>query len=107
MEAHHRRYRAKIAGHIYIYTVNECLCVGGFTVAEAIIKLDSLVVALPFDEGRGDTARDLSPHGNDGVLVMGAKWGDGKFGKCLRVKEPARAEVENNESFWLHDKDFT
>ena len=76
-------------------------------VADAIIKLDSLVVALTFDEGKGDTAEDLSPHGNDGLLVMGAKWGDGKFGKCLRVKEPNHVEVANDESFWLHDKDFT
>lgn len=75
--------------------------------SEAIIKLDSLVVALTFDEGKGDTAEDLSPHGNDGLLVMGAKWGDGKFGKCLRVKEPNHVEVANDESFWLHDKDFT
>ncbi len=76
-------------------------------VAEAIIKLDSLVVALPFDEGAGDTAKDLSPQGNDGLLIEGAKWGDGKFGKCLRVKKPNHVEVENNESFQLHDKDFT
>ena len=75
--------------------------------AEGIIKLESLVVALTFDEGKGDTAEDLSPHGNDGVLVMGAKWGDGKFGNCLRVKEPAHVEVANDESFWLHEKDFT
>jgi hypothetical protein len=83
-------------------------CVWVFSpVAEAIIKLDSLVVALPFDEGAGNKAKDLSPHGNDGLLVEGAKWGDGKFGKCLRVKEPNHVEVANNESFWLHDKDFT
>ena len=86
--------------------INACVWVFS-PVAEAIIKLESLVVALPFDEGNGNTAEDLSPHGNDAQLVEGAKWGDGKFGKCLRVKEPARAEVENNESFWLHDKDFT
>ena len=83
-------------------------CVWVFSpVADAIIKLDSLVVALTFNEGKGDTAEDLSPHGNDGLLVMGAKWGDGKFGKCLRVKEPNHVEVANDESFWLHDKDFT
>ena len=76
-------------------------------VAEAIIKLESLVVALPFDEGAGDTAKDLSPHGNDGLLVEGAKWGEGKFGACLRVKKPAHVEVENDESFHLHETDFT
>ena len=84
------------------------VCVWVFSpAADAIIKLDSLVVALTFNEGKGDTAEDLSPHGNDGLLVMGAKWGDGKFGKCLRVKEPNHVEVANDESFWLHDTDFT
>ena len=92
----------------FTFTLLMNACVWVFSpVAEAIIKLDSLVVALTFDEGKGDKAKDLSPHGNDGLLVMGAKWGDGKFGKCLRVKEPNHVEVANNESFWLHDKDFT
>ena len=92
----------------FTFTLLMNACVWVFSpVAEAIIKLDSLVIALTFDEGKGDKAKDLSPHGNDGLLVMGAKWGDGKFGKCLRVKEPNHVEVANNESFWLHDKDFT
>ena len=103
-------YRATLTKVLRAFTFSLFMIAWGWafsSTSEAIIKLDSLVVALPFDEGKGDTARDLSPHGNDGVLVMGAKWGDGKFGKCLRVKEPNHVEVANNESFWLHDKDFT
>ena len=99
---------AKIAVRALTCTLLMLVWGGPFSpVAEAIIKLDSLVVALPFDEGSGDTAKDLSPHGNDGLLVMGAKWGNGKFGKCVRVKKPAHVEVENNESFQLHETDFT
>lgn len=75
--------------------------------AVAAIDRDALVVALTFDEGVGKDAADVSPHGNHAILVEGAKWGNGKFGKCLGVKEPARAEVENNESFHLHGTDFT
>ena len=75
--------------------------------AVAVIDRDALVVALTFDEGVGKEAADVSPHGNHAILVEGAKWGNGKFGKCLGVKEPARAEVANNESFHLHGTDFT
>lgn len=36
-----------------------------------------------FDEGEGDIAKDSSSHGNDGTLVGGPKWADGKFGTAL------------------------
>ena len=41
-----------------------------------------LVAAWTFDEGSGDTARDISGNGHDGT-ISGAKWVDGKFGKAL------------------------
>ena len=36
-----------------------------------------------FDEGEGDEAKDASGNGNDGTLMNGAKWDDGKFGKAV------------------------
>ena len=38
-----------------------------------------------FDEGEGDTAKDSSGNGVDGVLVGGPEWVDGMFGKALKV----------------------
>jgi len=43
---------------------------------------ESLVLYLPFDEGEGDIAHDMSGKGNDGT-IHGAKWVDGKKGKAL------------------------
>jgi hypothetical protein len=40
------------------------------------------VLALSFDEGQGNVARDSSENGFDGK-VSGAKWVEGKFGKAL------------------------
>lgn len=107
-------YKGKIlrlAEHIkrvIIYTALLTVSKWAFSLGSAaLIDRDALVVALPFDEGVGDEAKDVSPHGNHAVLVEGARWGNGKFGKCLKVKEPARAEVANSESFHLHGTDFT
>jgi hypothetical protein len=42
----------------------------------------NLVAAWAFDEGVGNTAKDVSGNGHDGS-ISGAKWTDGKFGKAL------------------------
>ncbi|MBC8230000.1 LamG domain-containing protein [bacterium] len=44
---------------------------------------EGLVLYLPFDEGAGDAAKDLSGNGHDGV-IDGPDWVDGKFGKALK-----------------------
>jgi archaellum component FlaF (FlaF/FlaG flagellin family) len=49
----------------------------------ADINPEGLVLYLPFDEGSGTTAYDLSGYGNDGTLVNGPVWVDGIFGKAL------------------------
>jgi hypothetical protein len=41
-----------------------------------------LVLYYAFDEGKGDTVKDLSGTGNDGT-IHGAEWVDGRFGKAL------------------------
>ena len=75
--------------------------------AAAGINADEIVLALPFDEGEGEEALDLSSHGNDATLVQGAKWGDGKFGACVRLKNTAHAAVTNHPSLNLHETDFS
>jgi len=42
----------------------------------------NLVAAWAFDEGSGDTVKDISGNGHDGT-ISGAKWTDGKIGKAL------------------------
>ena len=43
-----------------------------------------LVGLWHFDEGSGKIAKDSSKYGNDGTLVKGPTWVDGKFGKALQ-----------------------
>jgi len=52
---------------------------------QAKLDPESIVGAWLFDEGNGNTARDSSRKGNDGKLVNGPKWIDGKFGKALEL----------------------
>ena len=44
---------------------------------------EGLVLYLPFDEGAGDAAKDISGNGHDGK-IDNPDWVDGKFGKALR-----------------------
>ena len=44
---------------------------------------DGLVVYLSLDEGKGDTAKDLSKNKHDGKITK-PKWADGKFSKALQ-----------------------
>lgn len=45
---------------------------------------DTLILYLPFDEGDGTTAGDLSQYGNDGELNGAPEWVAGKFGDALK-----------------------
>jgi hypothetical protein len=47
------------------------------------IDEDSIMGMWLFDEGKGDTVKDYSGNGNDGVLTNEPEWVDGKFGKAL------------------------
>lgn len=66
-----------------------------------------VVLAITFDEGKGDVAKDLSPHGNDGTLQQKAKREKGKFGQAIRLDGTNQVEVENDDSLSLHKSDFT
>jgi hypothetical protein len=50
--------------------------------ASAKIDPKTAVGIWLFDEGKGEVASDSSGNGNDGK-ILGAKWGQGKFGKAL------------------------
>jgi hypothetical protein len=58
-----------------------------------------LVMYLPFDEGQGDVAGDLSGNGHDGELE-GPEWTDGKFGTALMFNgSDSFVEVPFHEDF--------
>jgi len=66
---------------------------------------DSLILYLPFEEGKGDTTKDESEYGHDGELVNNPKWVDGKMGKALEfggnnyVQVPITDELQLREVF--------
>ena len=70
---------------------------------------DSIVAAWTFDEGEGNDIHDSSGNGNDGVLIGGADWVDGKFGTALDFDgSTGYIEVPFDESMKvLNQGDFT
>ena len=52
-------------------------------VSHAAIDIKTCVGLWLFDEGKDDEAKDSSGSGNDGTLMNGPKWVNGKFGKAL------------------------
>lgn len=54
-----------------------------------------------FDDGQGNVAKDSSGNKNDGTLVRGPEWVDGKFGKALKFDGAQRHKVEvpHSDSF--------
>jgi len=47
------------------------------------VTLDDAIGIWLFDDGAGDTTADSSGNGNDGILMEGPQWVDGKFGDAL------------------------
>jgi len=81
------------------------ICMAMSFAAEALdIKDDDLLLYLPFNEGKGDAAEDLSPQGNDGEIVGTAKWVDGQFGKALEFTETGEVKAPHIE---LNERSFT
>lgn len=69
--------RVKVIGYL--------LLLFALTLPAAAVKVDEHTVALwLFDEGEGKVVKDLSGNGNDGEIVGGIKWVDGKFGFGLQ-----------------------
>jgi len=47
------------------------------------VTIDDAIGIWLFDDGKGETAADASVNGNEGKLMEGPKWVDGKFGGAL------------------------
>ena len=59
-----------------------------------------------FDDGGGDVAKDSSGTGNDGALIAGPEWVNGKFGGALNFDGAGSyVEIVNSES--LNGPSFT
>ena len=59
---------------------------------------DKAVGLWLFDDGGGDTAKDSSGNGNDGTLVGGPEWVDGKFGGALKFGGESLVDCGNDPS---------
>ncbi|MCG9130641.1 LamG domain-containing protein [Candidatus Poribacteria bacterium] len=75
-----------------------------FSATALDLKDKELLLYLPFNEGKGKAAEDLSPHGNDGELNGDAGWTDGKFGKAMEFTEKGEVKSPYIE---LNEKSFT
>ncbi|MBC8236263.1 LamG domain-containing protein [bacterium] len=82
-----------------------CYVVAMTSVSHAREIDKSLVLYLPFDEGKGDEAKDASEYGHDGELISNPKWVDGVIGKALEfsgsnyVQVPITDELQLLEVF--------
>jgi sialidase-1 len=69
---------------------------------------DGLVLYLPFQEGSGRKARDLSGKDNHGILINGPVWGAGKHGWGLVLDGiDDKVRIQYDPSMDLEGKDFT
>lgn len=66
----------------------------------ARLSEEGMVLNLPFYEGSGTTAHDLSGMGNDGML-NGALWAEGRFGKALSFAGGGMVSVVEHPSLKL------
>ena len=75
----------------------------------AAINMEDAVGVWLFDEGKGEVAKDSSDKGNDGKLINGPAWVDGKYGSALEFDGSSTSvETEHDDSLNLGDKtDFT
>lgn len=61
-----------------------------FIISLGICASADLVCYLPFDEGSGKGAKDLSGKGNNGQLISDPKWVDGKDGTALQFSSDSK-----------------
>jgi len=74
-------------------------------VGDARIDPATCVGMWLFDEGKDDTTEDSSKNGNDGELMNGPEWVDGKFGQALSFDGVSTfVNCGNGESIQLSDK---
>lgn len=79
------------------------LCLVLVSFSHAIDK-NKLVLYLPFDEEKGDTAKDLSGVGNNGKLDGKPEWVKGKYGTAVKVQgPPSGVVVKDHDSIDFKD----
>jgi len=79
-------------------------CLLLFAAVGEALDNEGLVLYLPFNEGSGNIAGDLSPEGNDGT-INGAAWiEDGKIGSALSFEVGNYVEVAHSASLSITDK---
>ncbi len=67
--------------------------------AQAALNPDNIMGMWLFNEGNGDKASDSSDNRNDGKIMGGAKWVDGKFGKAIEFNgTDAWVEVQHSDT---------
>ena len=100
-----------------ISLLSVCLIVVLTTLGEAV-REDELALYLSFDEGKGDTAKDKSKHGNDGTIHKGKRV-KGKHGQSVELSGEAGGwiEVPDSDSLditdeitlmcWVYPTEFT
>lgn len=72
------------------------------SIGEAV-ETEGLVLYLNFDEGSGNTVKDLSGQGNDGT-INGATWvKDGKIGSALSFESGNYVEIPHSASLSITD----
>ena len=97
----------KTLSYTFIAISIVCYVVAMTSVSHAREIDKSLVLYLPFDEGKGDVVKDASQYGHDGKLVKKPEWVDGKIGKALEfdgtksnyVEVPITDELQLREVF--------
>ena len=99
---------------VLVIKVIACACLASAfpLLSVAAVSVDDAIGIWLFDEGRGNVAKDSSPNGNDGELIAGPKWVEGKFGGALEFDGSGTSvETESADKltgFELGDKtDFT
>ena len=76
--------------------------------SQAEVDLDSLVGFWAFNEGTGDTVKDLSGKDNHGKAVGDPKWVKGKIGSALEFDgKDDYLEIKNSKSLNVGANDFT
>jgi hypothetical protein len=80
------------------------VCSLAFTSSEAQDLMDSLVLAFSFEEGAGNTVKDMAQQGNDAKIEGNPSWVNGKLGKALQFDGKTYVVAPHIP---FNDKDFT
>jgi len=75
-----------------------------FCVVSQAAITDGLVLYFPFDEGTGNIIQDGSGNENNGVIIKGTKWVEGKYGKGLYFNGSGSVEVAHSKTLEIRDE---